>query len=253
MQSVNQLVNEANVGVLGYITKTGRPMLVAVTPYLVGNQILVTSTAAYTDKGEALRADARVVLAVDGVTLSGVANVSFDSSGWWFNEHLRQQEAIKYPPARSLFSIPGHRKLFPWYFQRFVIEIDVTHKTETDVSHRNTLLGFTESNELQLVSLVDVHFDTHKRIALPAAAQTLRNDHASLLIHEEHGAMSDLRQLRHVGTISNLNFVSERTIGSLEPKPTSLAQQIRMLNDLRRKAKANEPKLTGWQTPSFRS
>jgi hypothetical protein len=96
----------------------------------------VTSTAALTAKAAAVRRDARVALLAGGAQVVGSGAVGFDPSPHWFDTNLRVAELAKYPPARSLLAVPGHRRIFPWYVARAVIRIEPSSVTPMPLDHR---------------------------------------------------------------------------------------------------------------------
>ena len=124
MGTVLAALDESTVGVFAYVMRSGRPNACAVTPYVVDGAATVTSTLALIDKAAAVRRDQRVTLLAGGAHLAGRASVSVDLTPSWFDQHLRAQERAKYPPARSILGVPGHRCLFSWYLGRVVISID---------------------------------------------------------------------------------------------------------------------------------
>src|SRR6476619_53824 len=87
----------------------------------------------------ALRRDRRVTLLAGGAHLAGRASVSVDLTPSWFDRHLRAQERAKYPPARSILGVPGHRCLFSWYLGRVVVSIDGTEAALRPGSDHTTI------------------------------------------------------------------------------------------------------------------
>jgi hypothetical protein len=91
--------------------RDGRPLSCAVTPYLDGGQPVVTSTLALVGKIGAVLRDERVALLAGGALARGRATVTIEDDGTWFDQVIRAQELRKYPPARFLLRLPGHRRL----------------------------------------------------------------------------------------------------------------------------------------------
>jgi hypothetical protein len=100
-------MDDAPVGVFGFIGRSGRPVSCAVTPYLDGGQPVVTSTLALVGKIGAVLRDDRVALLAGGAQARGRATVAIEDDEEWFDRAIRAQELHKYPPARFLLRLPG--------------------------------------------------------------------------------------------------------------------------------------------------
>jgi hypothetical protein len=157
-------LNAAAVGVFAFSGQDGRPRACAVTPFLYDGEAVVTSTLAFTAKVAAVRRDARVALLAGGCLIRGRGTVDIDLTSKTFDERIRDQELRKYPPARQLLAIPGHRRLLWWYVGRASIAIPVGDPG-TDVSG--------------------------DEIPVPVGHESA----ACLLVHDEEPDMADLRQL----------------------------------------------------------
>ena len=99
-------LEDAAIGVFGFIGRSGRPVSCAVTPYLDRGQPVVTSTLALVGKIGAVLRDERVALLAGGVEARGQATVAVEDDGEWFDRAIRAQELRKYPPARFLLRLP---------------------------------------------------------------------------------------------------------------------------------------------------
>jgi len=64
-----------------------------------------------------------VALLGGGVQVRGRAAVAIEGDGEWFDRVIRAQELRKYPPARFLLRLPGHRRLLWWYVGRAVVRL----------------------------------------------------------------------------------------------------------------------------------
>jgi hypothetical protein len=239
-------IDAAGVGVLGHVTGAGLPNAVAVTPYVVEGQLVVTSTLALIDKADALRRDPRVTLSAGGVSLTGLAEVRVDPTPRFFDDHIREQELVKYPPARSLLGLPLHRRLLPWYVGRVIIFIRPTAVADQHCGDEATLTTIDGHGQLRTWNLPrppDLADPTADRLAVPA---DVADGPALLLVHEEDAAMRDLRQLGIRGTVSDGELVVSRRRGSLTPSPTRAVEELASLRRLAAKARANRARLADW-------
>ena len=241
MDSVLAALDESTVGVFAYVMRSGRPNACAVTPYVVDGAATVTSTLALIDKASAVRRDPRVTLLAGGAHLAGRASVAVDVTPAWFDEHLRAQERAKYPPARSILGVPGHRCLFSWYLGRVVISIDGTDASERPGDDHMTITVLDTNGSLQTFPIAGVD----------AAAETINvpsipDGHAVVLVHEENEAMTSMLQLTIHGEVAGGVFTAERRRGSLQPGPDGVREQLRSARTLARQAKANRPRLESW-------
>ncbi len=238
-------IQAAAVGVFGYVMRSGQPNACAVTPYVVDGCVTVTSTLALVDKAAAVRRDPRVVLLAGAVAVSGRAAVTVDPSPRWFDAHIRDQELAKYPPARSILAVPGHRRLFPWYVGRVIVSIDADAVTPAPGDDHTTLTWIDADGAVQCrpVARPDDLDAAAIPISIPAP-----DGRATLLVHEEDEAMTDLRQLVLEGRIEAGNLIVERRRGNLTPSPTGLVDQLRASRQLARRATANRARLATWPT-----
>ena len=117
-------IHDAPAGVLAYHGSRGQLVPVAVTPYVLGEDVYVTTTLAYSQKAGLIRRSPKIALLAGGVYLRADAAVYADVKGEFFIKHLLEQEMRKYPPARTLRRIPFHRRLFGWFFGRAIIKLE---------------------------------------------------------------------------------------------------------------------------------
>jgi hypothetical protein len=240
-----QALDSAQVGVFGYVMRSGHPNACAVTPYVVHSVPVVTSTLALIDKAAAVRRDPRVVLLAGGVHLSGRAAVGVDMTPAWFDRHLRQQELAKFPPARAILGIPWHRRLFAWYVGRVVMSITPDRVVERPGSDLATITVLDREGVLHAfptprpkdLNAPEIELDT-----------SIPDGLAVLLIHEEDTAMNDLRQLTLHGHVTSGTFTVERRRGSLHATPQGWRQQLATSRQLARKATTNRARLADWPT-----
>ena len=99
-------------------------MPVAVTPYVLGEDVYITATLAYSRKAGLIRQSPKIALLTGGVYMRADADVYADVKGDFFVKHLLEQEMRKYPPARMLRRIPFHRRLFGWFFGRAIMKLE---------------------------------------------------------------------------------------------------------------------------------
>ena len=240
-----QALDSAQVGVFGYVMRSGHPNVCAVTPYVVEGVPVVTSTLALIDKAAAVHRDPRVVLLAGGVQLSGRAAVAVDVTPAWFDRHLRQQELTKYPPARGILGIPWHRRLFAWYVGRVVMSITPDLVVERPGSDLATITVLDSYGVLHV-------FPTPRPADLNAHEiemdTSIPDGLAVLLIHEEDTDMNDLRQLTLHGHVTARAFTVERRRGSLQATPQGWRQQLATSRQLARRATSNRARLADWPT-----
>ena len=235
-------IDGAAIGVLGHVTRLGRPNALAVTPYVVDGRLLVTSTLALIDKAAALRLDPRVTLTAGGVAVSGTACVEVDTSPAFFDRSVRRQELMKYPPARSLLSIPCHRRLLPWYVGRVAIWIEPNEVAVRPATDDTTVTVVDERGHLVTTIIErpdDLDADVLRVGEVPSGP-------AVLLVHAEDTAMRDLRQLGRHGRVVDGALHVERRRGSLASHRTGTLDELRTLRALAAKARANRAQLATW-------
>ena len=149
-------MEDAAIGVFGFIGRGGRPLSCAVTPYLDCGQPVVASTLALVGKIGAVLRDERVALLAGGTEARGRATVAVEDDGKWFDRAIRTQELRKYPPARFLLRLPGHRRLLWWYVGRAVVRLPADGLRAVPGADRVTVTGIDHDG---LVSVVPVTGD----------------------------------------------------------------------------------------------
>jgi hypothetical protein len=238
-------VTNAAIGVFGFIGRDGRPLSCAVTPYLDGGQPVVTSTLALVGKIGAVLRDERVALLAGGAQARGRATVTVEDDGTWFDQVIRAQELRKYPPARFLLRLPGHRRLLWWYVGRAVVRLPADGLRAVPGSDRVTVTGIDHDGLVSVVPVPgDVPLDADQ-IPLPAG---LPDGPACLLVHEESAGMADLRQLRLEGELVCGRLTVRRRDGTLTAAKHGPLAQLRDLAALSRAATANRPRIESWKT-----
>ena len=231
-------IAEAPIGVFAWRRSDGSPGSCPVTPYVVGDDVVVTSTLAFTAKAAAVRRDPHVALLAGGVFVHGRADVFVDETPRWFDEHIRAMEIEKFPPTKSILAIPGHRRLFPWYVARIVIQLrpdTVKLRSGSDRATATQLVG-------DALSIVPIIVDQNGQ----PLVEGLANGPTAVLIHEEHQAMADLRQLSLRGVVSEGAFVESRRTGSLERGRAGTVAQFCELQTMARDAKKNRETIRAW-------
>ena len=231
-------IKSAPIGVFAWVRSDGTPGSCPVTPYVIGDEVVVTSTLAFSAKAAAVRSDPRVALLAAGVFVTGSAEVFVDETSTWFDENIRQAEIQKFPPTKSILAIPGHRCLFPWYVGRIVIRFRPDGVDLVDGGDAVTATQIVHERLRIRPLLVDPTGDL--------VVSSLSEGPANVLFHEEHGQMSDLRQQSRRGLVSGGVFVEERRSGSLDPGPTGTVAQLSELRSLARSAKRNRPTIKEW-------
>jgi hypothetical protein len=238
-----EALDAAMVGVFAFVGQDGRPRACAVTPYVDSDQAVVTSTLAFTAKVAAVRREPRVALLAGGCLVQGHATLDVDLTSKSFDERVRSQELRKYPPARRLLAIPGHRRLLWWYVGRAFIAIPLTGCTQAPGLDRITITSL-DGGLPRIVPLDPATDVLGEEIRVP-----VRGDGpACLLVHDEDPGLADLRQLTLHGTIGDGTFTTERRTGSLDRSHPSTLDELRTLRALGRAARKNRPALTRWAT-----
>lgn len=231
-------ISAASIGVFAWVRGDGTPGSCPVTPYVVGDDVIITSTLAYTSKASAVRRDPRVALLAGGQLAIGSATVFVDQSSRWFDENIRSAEIEKFPPTKSILSIPGHRCLFPWYVGRIVIRF-----------RPETVESVGGSDRITATQLLDgrlrIHPISFGDSDVPEVAD-LNDGPVQLLVHEEYKHMADVRQLSIRGVIDQGRFVEVHRSGSMDPSPTGTIAQISQLRSLARLARRSREVINSW-------
>jgi len=230
----------APVAVLAWAAGDGSPRACAVTPYVDAGDLVITSTLAYPAKARAMRRDPRIAILVAGHHINGHAEVAVADSRW-FDAHVRQQEAAKFPPSRSLFAIPGHRCLVPWYVQRIVVRVldPMVTRVDGDDAATVTTVGVTGPTIRPVARPLDLDATTIPVAGAPDGA-------ADLLVHEEYADLADLRQANRRGVVEDGLLSVTRSSGTLAPGPSGAVAQIGELRSLARRARDERGRISGW-------
>ncbi len=237
------VLEHAPVGVLAYAGADGGPRACAVTPYVVGGLPTVTSTLALIAKMRAIRDRPTVALLASGVHVAGDAAVAVRDAAW-FDRELRAAELAKYPPARSLLAVPFHRRLFRWYVGRVVASIAEPVCTAVAGDDRATVIWIADgSPRIRPLAIDDLDAPT---IPVP---EEVADGPAVVLVHEEHRAMRDLRQVWLTGAVQSGVLQVEHSHGSVQPTRASPLGELRRLRSLSRSARRNQALLRSWSEP----
>jgi hypothetical protein len=206
-----------------------------------------TSTLALVGKIGAVLRDDRVALLAGGTEARGRATVAIEHDGDWFDRAIRTQELRKYPPARFLLRLPGHRRLLWWYVGRAVVRVPADGLRAIPGSDRVTVTAIDRDGLVSVVPVTgDVQLDADQ-IALPV---DLPDGPACLLAHEESARLSDLRQLRLEGELASGQLSVHRRSGTLAATRRGPLAQLRDLTALGRAATANRTRIESWKTRS---
>ena len=234
-------LDAATIGVFAFIGADGRPRACPVTPYVHAGAAVVSSTLAFTAKVAAVRTDPRVALLAGGCLIRARATVGIDVTSKTFDERVRAQELRKYPPARRLLAIPGHRRLLWWYVGRASIRIPLADCATVEGADRVTLT--VTGAGLPSILTLDPATDP---FAAELPVPTDVGGPACVLFHEEDNKMADLRQLALHGTVSDRVFRVERRVGSLAPTSRASLGQLKTLRSLTRQARRKRPVFERW-------
>lgn len=240
-------LRDAPVGVIAYVTRAGRPNACAVTPYVVGDRAVVTSTLAYLAKARAVRSDPRVALLAGGIAVEGRGAVGIDRTSSWFDRNLRAEELRKYPPAREILGIPGHRRLFAWYVGRAVIALDPGNVAERPGSDHVTVAVLDTDGHLHLrpVTATAPPPADAPEIDIPG---DVADGPAVVLVHEESDDLGELHQLAFHGHLRHGVLRVDRSVRSDLGGGGTLAQ-LRSARHLAARARAEAASTEGWPTP----
>ena len=237
-------IDGAAIGVLAYRRRDGEPVPCAVTPYVEGGDVVVTSTLAFPAKGLAMRREGRAALLAGGVLVRGRVDVTIDRTSGEFDRWIRGQELRKYPPARALLAIPGHRRLVPWYVGRIIVRFVSPEVTDV-VGHDRVTLTTVDDDGCPWIEPLDLEaFDVDVGDTAPLVmTRPTHQGPASVLVHEEDEAMRALRQRRHDGQVDAGVLHVDRVTGSLDPPPTGTLAELAQLRQLARSARAHRAQL----------
>jgi hypothetical protein len=241
-------VDRTAVGVLAFTGSAQRPVACAVTPFVDGDDAVVTSVLALLRKVGSIRRNPSVALLAGEVQLRGNARVQLDEAGVVFRARLQAQELRKYPPSRMLLRLPFHRRLFWWYAGRAIIRVN-SGITVTPGSDRVTVTYFSGDGLPLIVPLQRVPPLDGPTVDLRgvSADGSFPDGPACLLVHEEYRRCADLRQLRLSGDISDNQFVVSRRVGSLRPAQASLRKRLSELRAMAAMATANRALIAAWR------
>ena len=239
-------LDAAAIGVFAFIGADGRPRACPVTPYVHAAEAVVSSTLTFTAKVAAVHADPRVALLAGGCLIRARATVDIDMTSTTFDERIRAQELRKYPPARRLLAIPGHRRLLWWYVGRASIQIPFAGCAAVAGDDRVTLTVISDG--LPSILTLDPSADALAgEFPVPVGVE----GPACVLFHQEADQMADLRQLVLHGTVTDGMFRVERRVGSLAPASTSALGQLNTLRSLARQAHTKRAVFERWtRSPS---
>ena len=227
----------AAVGVLAFVAADGTPRACAVTPYVVDDDVLVTSTLAFLAKAEALHHDPRAAILAGGVEVRGAVTLDIDLTAATFDRVVRAQELAKFPPARPLLRLPGHRRLLWWYVGRTFARLPLESNHAEPGVDRVTVTSLEDGVPRIRPRPPNLDVDgTAIDVGVDVA-----DGPAVVLIHDEEPSMADLRQLTLAGIVRDGVLTPTRRRGSLAPTPTGALDQLRELRGLARVAKARRP------------
>ncbi|NIM62609.1 MAG: hypothetical protein GTO30_13495, partial [Acidobacteria bacterium] len=198
-------IYDSPAGVLAYYGSRGQLVPVAVTPYVLGDEIYITATLAYAEKAVLVRRSPKVALLAGRVNLRADAEVYADVKGEFFVKHLLEQEMRKYPPARTLRRIPFHRRLFGWFFGRAIIKLQPVDVESDAGDDAWTLVTEGADGYPSIHSIPDAD-PLSGDVAVPAGPG--RYDGPAVVFwHSESDDMSKLQSKTFRGEIKDGSFV----------------------------------------------
>lgn len=234
------------MGVFAFVDRHGRPAACAVTPYVVDGRAVVTSTLAYPGKARAVRSDGRVAVLAGGTAIEGRGLVGIDRTPAWFDRNLRDEERRKYPPAAAVLSVPGHRRLFPWYVGRVVIAIEPERSAFRPGSDQVSVAVIDPDGHLLLLPQpIPAPSDGARAVAL---TPEVPEGAAVLLVHRESDDLGALHQTAHHGTVRHGTLQVDRSVRTDLGGGGTLAQ-LRTARALARLARATAPSTADWPPP----
>ena len=243
-------VESAPVGVLGFTAKDLTPRAVAVTPYVIDGRPTVTTMLALLTKAKMLRARPTAALYAGGVHVAGAVEVELHRKPDWFDANIRDRELEKYPPAKSILSIPFHRRLLWWYVGRVAFTFDAAAATEVDGDDRVTLTSVVDGRLL----ITPLDPDIESSLSTIGAGDHVElgpdvpDGPACVLVHHETKGMAELLSVTWRGQVTDGDLTVRSRHGSLEPQNPGTIAQLKSLRALGRSAKANLPTIDAWNT-----
>ena len=206
-------IYDAPAGVLAYHGSRGQLVPVAVTPYVLGDDVYITATLAYSQKAQLIRQSPKIALLTAGVYMRADADVYADVKGDFFVKHLLEQEMRKYPPARMLRRIPFHRRLFGWFFGRAIMKLEPI-TVDTDAGEDAWTLVTEGENGYPSIRAIAEADPENADVALPADLAGAAGP-AVVFSHSESEDMSELSSTAFRGEIKDGAFVAKaRPAGS---------------------------------------
>ena len=206
-------IYDAPAGVLAYHGSRGQLVPVAVTPYVLGEDVYITATLAYSRKAGLIRQSPKIALLAGGVYLLADAHVYADVKGDFFVEHILEQEMRKYPPARTFQQIPNHRRLFDWFFGRAIIKLEPAAAEADAGDDAWTLVTEGEDGYPSIRPIAEADPEGGD-VSIPPEIAGAPGP-AVVFRHEESEDMSELTSKAFRGEIRGGAFVrSERPAGS---------------------------------------
>ena len=200
-------IYDAPAGVLAYHGSHGQLVPVAVTPYVLGDEVYVTTTLAYSRKAGLIRRSPKIALLTGGVYLRADAAVSADVTGEFFVKHLLEQEMRKYPPARTLRRIPFHRRLFGWFFGRAIIKLEPIAVEENAGGDAWTLVTEGENGYPSIRPIAKADPEGGEVTIPPELADAPGS--AVVFFHSESEDMSELTSKSFRGEIKDGSFTAK--------------------------------------------
>ncbi len=205
-------IYDAPAGVLAYHGSRGQLVPVAVTPYVLGDDVYITATLVYSRKAGLIRRSPKIALLAGGVYLLADAHVYADVKGEFFVKHLLEQEMRKYPPARTLRRIPFHRQLFGWFFGRAMMKLEPITVKEDAGDDAWTLVTEGENGYASIRPIAEADPEGGD-VAIPLELAGEAGP-AVVFFHEESEDMSELTSKAFRGEIRDGSFVAmARTAG----------------------------------------
>ncbi len=202
-----RVIYDAPAGVLAYHGSRGQLVPVAVTPYVLDDDVYITATLAYSRKAGLIRQSPKIALLAGGVYLRANASVYADVKGKFFIRHLLEQEMRKYPPARTLRRIPFHRWLFGWFFGRAIMKLESVAVEADAGDDAWTLVTEGENGYPSIHPIADAD-PTSGDVTIPPELAGAPGP-AVVFFHNESEDMTELTSEAFRGEIRDSEFVAK--------------------------------------------
>lgn len=256
LQTLTTSAETAAVGELAYLGDHGEPRFEAITPLLLDGEPAFTLTYARSGLADRLSRSPHVALTLSDSRIARVgwsplavaarARIEPDPEGYFFKEHLMEQELTKHPPSRQLINSFMLQKEHWWYLPRLIVRLEPLEPPRpvvrrTDGSHGVLAYraGASEPPRVETVAAEDPGADRVRLRAIDGGAPPEREAPATLFFHDfEVPEMERTATLSLRGRLRNGALEVESRDGSAElGKRPNLIARWRSLRALERGCK----------------